>query len=547
MSSIGPSTLIGRLVLAVGATLLIGNAALLSQLHGEHRSEVERSERARLQSAASLIAETVDIETQQVAIDKHPVEDHFMKWQNASPEAVSLHQELASAAQRLGVSAPILTARLPERSKVAVASDPRSVHKNALEIIATSEATPRWRHPLDFRPEMLPTLLHGDASATGIYEGLYGEKISAYAPLLDAEGAPVGMVVLETDPASLEAALDSFFVTEMSTMAATGCLVLLAIGGLIRRTLNELAAFEEATTRLGEGDFDTPIPTSDVAEVSRLSRGLELARRQLARQVTTLTERSDGLEHKLAAAQLQIDPRVLERRERIADTDTQISAGIEVTLGERLPCTLVDLGYEEAVIRVPQGSPIDLAAGMPATLSVRIDGDDPVNFRAVTALRLDQGDELEYRLELLDPLRDYEGIPSGLVNLLNTRGAFRVFPSNHAPVLVDMQSRDGGFLVADAAVENISETGLAVRVPQSPAIVATWGTRLALHMTLPGHVVPIEFEVLVRNVADSMGGARLGLAFDLEAQGFKQKQEHIADYVVDRQREMQTTRLSLAA
>ena len=541
-----PNGLLGRILLTVTAIWLLGGLALRDQLRGAHRAEVERGERVRLQEAASLIAASVDTASQRAALEQYPIEDNFTTWQSASPEAIALHRSLADAARRLELASPILTARLPERSKVAVASDPRSVHRDALEIIATSEETPRWRHPLAFRPEMLPTLLRGEVSSTGIYEGARGETIAAYAPLLDGDGSPAGMLIIESDPTELASALREPFTAELGTAAAAGALALLAITALLRRPRRELSTLREATARLGRGDLHTPIPIPVSAELTPLGRGLELARRRLAKQVAALTDRCRALERSLSDARAQLEPQVLARRERITSGDTPIAASVEVSAASQRPCRLIDLGYEDAIIRVPAGSPVDLAAGMPAALSVQI-GDDAVRFDVRTTLRLELDGELEYHLELLSPLRDYEDTPAGLMDLLNARGAFRVFPSNHAPVLADVLSRSGGSLVADAAVENLSESGLAIRVPQPPAVVATWGTHLTLHISLPGHLVPIELAARVRNVAESMGGTRLGLAFDVDDRDFQQKREHITDYVRERLRELHISDRSVAA
>jgi len=529
-----PQSLIGGLIIAVCAILLVGTAALVIQTYVSRYDSAEELERSRLQAGATVLAQQIDVGMHQRALDAHQLEDHFKEWRHASPEAQSLHSTLSNAAGALGTAAPILTVRVPERYKVAVASDPRNVQKNALEIVGSSAEVPTWLHPYTFQPEMAYPLLRSQPSATGIYEDATGSWVSGFAPLLDAQGSVVGMVIISASADGIAAQARGAALTALVTMMLTILGVIVASLALSRRLNKDLRTLEDAATKMADGDITSPIPTEGVAEISRVAHGVELARRQVARRVQALTLQNAELRHKLTAAQLQLDPRVLERRERIADTASGLCTSVRLTGEQSRPCELIDLGYDDVVVKVTDAEQLDLSPGMPACVEIAVDGDVPLVLPVKVGIRLDLDDYIEYRFRLREPLVDLEELPPGVLKLLNTRGAVRILPANAAPVLVDIQAPDHGFMVADAAVENISTTGLAVRVPQPAELVATWGTRLKVHLTLPGHIVPIEYRARVANIVDCIGGTRLGLAFELEDAGFKQKQEHLKDYVGER-------------
>jgi len=529
-----PQSLIGGLILTVCSILLIGTAALVAQTYLSQHESAEELERARLQAAATVLAQQIDVGMHQRALEAHQLEDHFKEWRHASADAQVLHNTLANAAGALGTSTPILTLRVPEKYKVAVASDPRNVQKNALEIVGSSATTPTWLHPFTFRPEMAYPLLRSQPSATGIYEDGAGSWVSGFAPLLDAQGDVAGMVIISASADGIAAQARGAAFTALVTMLLTTLGVIIASITLSRRLSKNLRALEQATTKMADGDITTPISVEGIADISRVGHGVELARRQVARRVQALTLQGAELRHKLTAAQLQLDPRVLERRERISDTASRIRTSVILSGQSAQLCDLIDLGYEEVVIKVTEAQQLDLSPGMPARLEIAVQDEVPMILPVRVGIRLELDDHIEYRFKLVEPLVDLEELPPGVLALLNTRGAIRIMPSNHAPVLVDIQAPDHGFMVADAAVENLSATGLAVRVPQPSEIVATWGTSLKVHLTLPGHIVPIEYRVRIANLGECIGGSRLGLAFEQEDPGFKQKQEHLRDYVTER-------------
>jgi hypothetical protein len=530
------SSLLGRLLLSVGAILLAGNAASLGLQYRAERGQIERAERARLETAAAMLVRQLDAGEHHALLERFPEQDHFLQWERGGEGLVTLQRQLAEASAEL--DAPIYTARLPEGAEVAVVSSPRDVHPEALELLVSSAEEPRWMHPAPFRPEMLKTLLHGERSATGLYQSTDGAWQSVFEPLPGADGAPEAMLVLNARPqALLDQAwgrlLQGLALAALTTLGALG-----AVFGITRSTARQLKALEAAALRLGEGDASQPLPYGGPREVVRLTRGLEIARRQIVHRVRAAREQTEQIEKKLSSVRQQIDPRALERRERIAAAGDQVQARVLLGIGRDEPCALVDLSHSEVVIAAPRDGGIDLAIGMPVTLQVQVGEEPSVTLRVVTLLRLEREDHLEVRFLLEEPLARDHGLPEGLAGLLDARGAERVFPANHAPLLVDIGA-GGASLVADAAVENISRTGLAVRVPQTPSLAATWGTRLRLHLTLPGYMMPLELEARVRNVTDAMGGTRLGLAFDASAEGFAEKQAQIEEYIEERLRDQE--------
>lgn len=203
-----------------------------------------------------------------------------------------------------------------------------------------------------------------------------------------------------------------------------------------------------------------------------------------------------------------IDPVAVERRRRFAANAEKIVVNLDLCDHNPLEGTLVDLGFHEAVMRVP--GDVDLGRGAVARLSVWVPEDDhSSSFDVVIKSRhaVEGGTELGLHMAQIDRLRE---LPKRLSALMKDRDAPRIAPAPAQPMVATLRV---GSQAAAGQVRDISATGVGVVVQQSLAKVSAWGTRAEVLLLLPGAPGPLFIEARVTRLYSVAGGTLLGMRF----------------------------------
>lgn len=279
--------LLGLLLLALGPIFGVWSWLTVRQV----REGVEHEERARLLALVQTLAPRVPGEAHEAVWQAAPEYDAVLDWQS-SPEGV---QELRQAMEEAYISnhleSPIYTLRLREESRAAVEAAPDHVHAGALEFVLTTNPTPYWGHRLDYLPSMGPTLLEGQARSSPIYTDAHGRWVSAFAPLFDREGNVVAM--LEAD-LPVDVLLARATARMRPFLYTFGALIALTICGLFlvaRAVSADLRHLSRAATRIGKGDYGTPVRVDLTGrELVELAVALEHSREQIGLDISRREE-----------------------------------------------------------------------------------------------------------------------------------------------------------------------------------------------------------------------------------------------------------------
>lgn len=161
------------------------------------------------------------------------------------------------------------------------------------------------------RAEMLPALVHGQPSYTGIYEDENGMWVSAYAPILNSRNQVVGMIEADFhNNIYLMAVKDEIYSIILHSVAWTVVAVLIAIllSRLITRPITQISA---AAIQVSQGDFNVNLPLGSPDEIGMLSRAFkfmvqEIQEKEFIRrknqELTIAYKRLDELNHSLREA-----------------------------------------------------------------------------------------------------------------------------------------------------------------------------------------------------------------------------------------------------
>jgi len=535
---LGPSTLARRLALTLGAILLVGNTLVLYQLYHWARADIIANEHRRLTSLAIVFSQQIDAEVHEALAETHPAQDELQSWDALPEEGQRIHRALFEGASGLKLPVPLRTLRMREAHASRVAAHPDQPHPEALELIFTSEATPSWRTPVTYTPEMRAAVLDGDVVATDFYENEAGSWMSVYQPLLDASGSPKAVLIVDAPLDPLIADLTSKFIHKLISLLGISCGVFAGALAIAQRYGRDLHHLEHAVELLSEGDISAPVEAESAGEMKHIADGLERARKNMAGRLQAMNEATEDLQQRLEQMKGRIDPQVLKRQEQLRELDDDLNLTVRVGGREILGCQLTDLSYDEMALRCPEDQDITLARGTPLSVRILLQGHPTVEARASVARRWEVDDRIEYTLKLDTPLNRAGDLPGPLAQVVNTRAAARVQPSDDAPVLVRIIGIDNQPLSNLTQVGDVSEFGLGVSVKQRPEVAVTWGTRVKLAIELPKMDDPIEIEGDIRNIDATDDGSRLGIAYDRECDTFKKLKPRLKGYIRKREREL---------
>ncbi len=516
ISDLLPRSLIGRQMLALGTILLVGNALLLQRLHVGVEEEIVRAEAKRLASLAASLALTIDVDSHERAIAALPQKDAFTTWASAPADLAQSQRQLSEAASAIGLASPVYLLRLVDGVDVA----PDHPLAEALEFTLTSADTPYWRHRYGYRPEMEGALFDGEVSTSTVYRDEHGEWLSAYAPVRSQVGEIVALLEVDAPLSELISARNDRTLRNIGLVLSimTGTLIaIIVLGRSLNRSLQDL---EDAATRMGLGDMQTPVGVLGLFEVQQLAEGMEQARVVIAERERKLERLSRSLKEKLNIANEQLGALGLERRQRISRFAETLSFSMRLS-GRGLNAMLLDLTDRIAVFRVePHVRPVlggsttvwchkntEFLGALVGTLVSRT-GDGPT---ALTIILKRQPEEVAAVL---------------------FRRPIRVRPDPANPVVCSVHA-GGSWHTAE--VENLSISGLRIGVGVSKAEVGRWQGTVKLRMTLPGRPM-MKTTGHLRSIESTKRGVGLGLTFVDSVQNLGKIEDELQRYVLQRER-----------
>jgi len=170
--------------------------------------------------------------------------------------------------------------------------------------------------PLD--PEEIMAL-SGKTVVSDIYVSRFGTFKSAYAPLRDAEGQTVGLLVVDIDASAIAATLRDRLLTLTSLVLVLLIFAIViagAISGSITKPLNRMALRAQ---RIAAGDLDVPLATQRQDEIGTVARTIDSMVKRL-REMIAEKEETAG---ELATFNRSLEDLVAERTQALTDSEAR--------------------------------------------------------------------------------------------------------------------------------------------------------------------------------------------------------------------------------
>lgn len=150
-----------------------------------------------------------------------------------------------------------------------------------LEFVVMTNEKPFVGDTYAIRPEMRETLIKGKPAHTQLYEDHHGEWISAYAPILDADGNISGLLEADYEVHTFFALLREKFIFLMVKALGFALVAMLLSVLLAKSVTRKLVYLTNITEKISLGKMDTPIEVKGRDEVAKLGGSLERMRESL--------------------------------------------------------------------------------------------------------------------------------------------------------------------------------------------------------------------------------------------------------------------------
>lgn len=160
----------------------------------------------------------------------------------------------------------------------------------------------------ELRPGIQATFDGAGPDADGPYSDAHGTWISAWAPILDPDGAVVGVLQADTEVSHVITALVNRSLGR-ALFALVGVLIAFATAGMLGRGIaRPVKLVAQTASRIEEGEFDVQVPEDRIDEVGDLSRAIN----QMARGLRERSQLRDMFGKYMAT---QVVQDLLRRRE----------------------------------------------------------------------------------------------------------------------------------------------------------------------------------------------------------------------------------------
>jgi hypothetical protein len=270
----------------------------------------------------------------------------------------------------------------------------------------------------------------------------------------------------------------------------------------------------------------------------------EILLRATRHSLTKARERAEEAEGRLAGLRSVIDQleseveaNLLDRRERISSLEGSLRVAISIA-GRPMPARIVDISSDGVVLDVPASEGPDIAPGMFARLGVawRTQEPPPVIEIRCEGARTVADDLVRMRYRWLKA-EDTQLLPDCLRGILEQRRARRVTIPPGAGLIGAVRRHATAKAVA-AEVQDLSRSGVRLRIPLTHERLSAWGTRVQVGLSFGTENTPVYLLARVRNVrADEGEFASVGLEFDqAHTPDFERRIEQISGWLEELQK-----------
>ena len=285
--ALSPRGLTGRATAPFALALAAMLCVALPLSWGTRRAAVLQEYGREAGALASSIALGVPGEAHEGWVGAFPEGEAIADWTSAPEELRQLREGMARTARALGLSAPVATLRIRERTRDTLMANPKSHKQGALQRMVTTASRPSWLGGVDYLPAMENTLLQGEAASSGVVAGSDGRAVFGWAPILDRFGETLAVVQVEVPvDARLAALLHAHLLSAAGLLGVFGFALFVSV----RRVRRTTGALQELAETAAAAELEDPFLADDPSEeVLGLTVALEQRRASMQALRSELT------------------------------------------------------------------------------------------------------------------------------------------------------------------------------------------------------------------------------------------------------------------
>ena len=247
-----------RIGLASSVAVLVAVVAITVQEQRMLRDDLFEQVRGRLAAAAALGAMQLDAEAHQAVAASGDAD---------GADFEQVRDQLRLIQEGAGLTSPIYTLRRDG---------------DLTRFVVMSNETPFVGDTNELRPTVAMVFATGTPGTEGPYADAHGQWMSAWAPVLDADGEVIAVLQVDEDMASIIATFQAHLL-ESGLTGLLGILIALGAAGWlangVARPIREVA---DATLRIEQGDYSIQLSEARDDEVGALARSINRMTRGLA-------------------------------------------------------------------------------------------------------------------------------------------------------------------------------------------------------------------------------------------------------------------------
>ncbi|MCO4772683.1 MAG: HAMP domain-containing protein [Deltaproteobacteria bacterium] len=276
----------------------------------------------------------------------------------------TLREQLRGIKEGAGLSSPVYTLRKDGQ---------------ASRFVAMTNETPFIGDLQELRAGVAQTFVTGEPGSEGPYTNATDTWISAWAPIIDRDGAVIAVVQADHPVGTLLGELDNRSLRRLLFALAGVGLAFLFAGALARGIARPIGAIAEAAARIGEGHLDVRVDVERLDEVGDLGRAVNdmargLAEREQLRTMFGKYMASQVVQELLDKGELSLEGEAREITVLLSDirgytalTETLGAAEIVSLLNEYFGMLVDSVMEEEGVVDKFMGDAMLCWFGAPVT------------------------------------------------------------------------------------------------------------------------------------------------------------------------------------